>query len=98
MKKETQIQNSDPTNSSLQSYPIVEGRDSEDWMLIDTGLIFVHLFTSEARKYRNLEGLWEKIPSRSSEEESNSIANEMVKEFEEFDPKFARNPPLPPEL
>ncbi|RIA95416.1 Oligomerization domain-containing protein [Glomus cerebriforme] len=94
LKNETQIQNSDPTNSS-HSYPIVEGRDSEDWVLIDTGSIFVHLFTSEARKYRNLEGLWEKIPPRS---ESKSITNEMVKEFKEFNPKLARNPPLPPEL
>ena len=95
MKNETQIQNSNQTNL-LQSYPIVEGRDSEDWMLIDTGSIFVHLFTPEARKYRNLEGLWEKIPSRFSSEEG--ITSEIVKEFKEFNPKFTRNPPLPPEL
>src|SRR5256885_587210 len=48
-------------------------------MLIDTGSIFVHLFTLEARKYRNLEGLWEKIPFRSTSEEG--ITNEIVKEF-----------------
>jgi len=67
-------------------------------MLIDTGSIFVHLFTPEARKYRNLEGLWEKIPPRfASEEGLKNITNEMVKEFKEFDPKFARNPPLPSE-
>jgi len=67
-------------------------------MLIDTGSIFVHLFTSEARKYRNLEGLWEKIPPYSSEEGFKSITNEMIEEFKEFNPKFAKNPPLPPEL
>jgi hypothetical protein len=95
LKNETQIQNSNQTSSS-QSYPIVEGRDSEDWMLIDTGSIFVHLFTPEARKYRNLEGLWEKIPSHFISEEG--IKSEIVKEFKEFNPKSTRNPPLPPEL
>ncbi|CAI2167045.1 13619_t:CDS:2 [Funneliformis geosporum] len=99
LKDEIHIQNSDPTNSSSQGYPVVEGRDSEDWMLIDTGSIFVHLFTPEARKYRNLEGLWERTPPRfTSEEGLKNITNEMVKEFDEFNPKFARTPPLPPEF
>lgn len=98
LKNEIQIQNSNSADSLLQSYPIIEGRDSEDWILIDTGLIFVHLFTSEARKYHNLEDLWEKIPSYSSKDELKSITNEIVKEFKEFNPKFAKNPPLPSEL
>ncbi|GBC33077.1 ribosome silencing factor [Rhizophagus irregularis DAOM 181602=DAOM 197198] len=98
LKNEIQIQNSNSADSLLQSYPIIEGRDSEDWILIDTGLIFVHLFTSEARKYHNLEDLWEKIPSYSSKDEFKSITNEMVKEFREFNPKFAKNPSLSFEL
>jgi hypothetical protein len=98
LKNEIQIQNSNPANSLSQSYPIVEGRDSEDWILIDTGSIFIHLFTSEARKYHNLEDLWEKIPSYSSKDKFERITNEMIKEFKEFNPKFAKNPPLPPEL
>ncbi|GES99981.1 ribosome silencing factor [Rhizophagus clarus] len=94
LKNEIQVQNSDPADSLSRSYPIVEGRDSEDWILIDTGSVFVHLFTSEARKYHNLEGLWEKISPNFFKDEFKSITNEIVKEFKEFNPKFAKNPPF----
>lgn len=100
----------DPSSSSISNYPIVEGRDSEDWMLIDTGSIFIHLFTPEARKYRDIEGLWEKISSTnfslSSSSSSSSaslhtkeglrrITKNIEKEFRQFDPKHSRRPPLP---
>ncbi|KAG0374352.1 hypothetical protein BGX24_010502 [Mortierella sp. AD032] len=40
------------------SPPLMEGRSTPDWVVIDTGAIIVHFMTHETRKERNLEGLW----------------------------------------
>jgi len=37
---------------------IVEGRDTEDWMLVDCETIVVHAFEKNARKLYNLEDHW----------------------------------------
>ncbi|CAM6100428.1 unnamed protein product [Calypogeia fissa] len=47
-------------NVGPNSFPIVEGRDGEQWMAIDCGNIVVHLFLEEARSYYNLEEFWTK--------------------------------------
>ncbi|CAG8543918.1 14495_t:CDS:10 [Acaulospora morrowiae] len=94
LKREVKRYNADQSNSSIKNYPIVEGRDSDDWMLIDTGSIFVHLFTPEARKYRDIEGIWETISQPiSSKEELDKITKDMEREFRQFDPKLSRRPP-----
>lgn len=36
----------------------VEGADTCDWVLIDTGDIIVHLFRPEVRDFYNLEKMW----------------------------------------
>lgn len=36
----------------------VEGLDSCDWVLVDTGDIIVHLFRPEVREFYNLEKMW----------------------------------------
>ena len=36
----------------------VEGKESEQWMLIDYGIFVVHIFDSEWRSFYNLERLW----------------------------------------
>ena len=36
----------------------VEGDDTCDWVLIDTGDIIVHLFRPEVRDFYNLERMW----------------------------------------
>lgn len=36
----------------------VEGADTCDWVLIDTGDIIVHLFRPEVREFYNLEKMW----------------------------------------
>ncbi|KAF9911312.1 hypothetical protein EC991_004210 [Linnemannia zychae] len=40
------------------SPPLMEGRSTPDWVVIDTGSIILHFMTHETRKERNLEGLW----------------------------------------
>lgn len=36
----------------------IEGNDTCDWVLIDTGDIIVHLFRPEVRDFYNLERMW----------------------------------------
>ena len=36
----------------------VEGKDSADWVLIDTGDIIVHIFRPEIREFYNIEKMW----------------------------------------
>lgn len=42
--------------------PTVEGRDSEEWVLIDTGDIIVNVFSKSERDYYNIEKMWADVP------------------------------------
>ena len=37
----------------------VEGQESEDWILIDLGHVVLHLMSESARKFYDLESLWD---------------------------------------
>lgn len=37
----------------------VEGRIGDDWILVDAGDVIVHLMTSQARDFYDLESLWD---------------------------------------
>ena len=39
----------------------LEGRDSNDWKLIDARDIIVHIFHPEKRKFYNLESMWSEL-------------------------------------
>ena len=39
----------------------VEGKDTGDWVLIDTGDIIVHVFRPEVREFYQLEKMWQPI-------------------------------------
>jgi len=39
----------------------IEGKDSNDWKLIDAQDIIVHIFHPEKRKYYNLESMWSEL-------------------------------------
>ena len=37
----------------------VEGQGGDDWVLVDAGDVIVHLMSSEAREFYDLESLWD---------------------------------------
>ncbi|KAF9975777.1 hypothetical protein BGZ73_000448 [Actinomortierella ambigua] len=41
--------------------PVMEGRDTTDWIVIDADTVVIHFMTHEARKERDLEGLWASV-------------------------------------
>lgn len=50
------------TDRLKQEYGIlskVEGRETGDWVLIDTGDVIVHLFRPEVREFYQIEKLWQ---------------------------------------
>lgn len=42
----------------------IEGKDTGDWVLIDTGDVVVHIFRPEVREFYQLEKMW--MPSGSA--------------------------------
>ena len=45
----------------------IEGRESNDWKLVDTNDIIVHIFHPEKRKFYDLEKMWsEEIPKEKA--------------------------------
>ena len=45
----------------------IEGKDSDDWKLVDTQDVIVHIFHPEKRDFYNLEQMWsEEIPKEKA--------------------------------
>ena len=37
----------------------IEGQDGDEWLLVDAGDVIIHLMSSEARDFYDLESLWD---------------------------------------
>lgn len=57
----------------------MEGRDTSDWVVIDAGSVVIHFMTPEARKERDLEGLWASVKSPLKLKDAEDITWEDVK-------------------
>lgn len=44
----------------------VEGKDTGDWVLIDTGDVIVHIFRPEVREFYQLEKMWQPTNTAAS--------------------------------
>ena len=50
---------SDPLKVTLNRHSRIEGKDSGDWIVVDTGDIIVHVFRPEVREFYQLEKMWQ---------------------------------------
>ncbi|KAG0069638.1 hypothetical protein BGZ89_002452 [Linnemannia elongata] len=57
----------------------MEGRDTSDWVVIDAGSVVIHFMTPEARKERDLEGLWASVKNPLKMKDVEEISWEDVK-------------------
>ena len=48
----------------------IEGKNTGDWVLVDTGDIIVHIFRPEVREFYQLEKMWQLSPADSESEHS----------------------------
>jgi ribosome-associated protein len=49
----------------------IEGKETGDWVLIDTGDVIVHVFRPEVREFYQLEKMW--MPSSASKPATSSM-------------------------
>ena len=49
----------DDLKQTLHCSARIEGKDSDDWILVDTGDIIVHIFRPEVREFYKLEKMWQ---------------------------------------
>ena len=44
------------------THPVIEGKETANWILLDYGDIIVHIFRSDTRQYYALEKMWADAP------------------------------------
>ncbi|ONK57971.1 uncharacterized protein A4U43_C09F6310 [Asparagus officinalis] len=61
--------------SDRKLLPSVEGQESGNWIVVDSGTVIIHALDEKARAYYNLENLWmkEKSPKLPSQDVENAI-------------------------
>ncbi|KAI9151000.1 hypothetical protein H9P43_009615 [Blastocladiella emersonii ATCC 22665] len=54
----------------------VDGLDTDDWVVVDLGRVFVHIFTPEGRATYDLDRLWTQSPAETEAEIAAYLADE----------------------
>ncbi len=57
---------------------VIEGYDIAWWILIDLNQVIVHIFYDDARKYYELDTLWQDAPNIYMQKEDNTSENEVI--------------------
>ena len=57
-----------------QTNPVVEGKETANWILLDYGDIIVHIFRSDIRQYYALEKMWADAPQIPIPESEHQLA------------------------
>jgi len=61
-------------STRYHAHPVMEGKDTATWILLDYGDIIVHIFRSDIRQYYALEKLWADAPQLLIPEPERPIA------------------------
>lgn len=56
------------------THPVIEGKETANWVLLDYGDIIVHIFRSDIRQYYALEKMWADAPQINIPESESPIA------------------------
>ena len=56
------------------THPVIEGKETANWILLDYGDIIVHIFRSDIRQYYALEKMWADAPQIPIPESEHPIA------------------------
>ncbi len=54
-------------------HPVIEGKETANWILLDYGDIIVHIFRSDIRQYYALEKMWADAPQITIPESEHPI-------------------------
>ncbi len=56
------------------THPVIEGKETANWVLLDYGDIIVHIFRSDIRQYYALEKMWADAPHITVPESEQPLA------------------------
>ena len=56
------------------THPVIEGKETATWILLDYGDIIVHIFRSDIRQYYALEKMWADAPQISIPESEHPLS------------------------
>ncbi|KAG0243471.1 Oligomerization domain-containing protein [Mortierella sp. GBAus27b] len=66
-------------SSPMTNPPVMEGRDTSDWIVIDAGSVVIHFMTPDARSERDLEGLWASVKNPLKLKDAEQVSWDDVK-------------------
>jgi len=49
--------------TQYHTHPVIEGKETANWILLDYGDIIIHIFRSDIRQYYALEKMWADAPN-----------------------------------
>ena len=60
------------------THPVIEGKETANWVLLDYGDIIVHIFRSDIRQYYALEKMWADAPQITIPESEHLLVSRQL--------------------